>query len=443
MEISKNKKEKYKSLALKARKVLSEEEATSSNSNDEEYAMVVRDFKKFFRRRGKFVRQPHDDKKNFQKVKEGKKEKDDRRCFNEDDSKKEEICLMALDDDEVLFDTPYYSSSSLDNESWQNEYDKLCKISLRIINKNKQLRAKNEVLKREACELKTKIEQLERYKEISLECESCNNLKTKISSLTLKLASFKNSSSSLQEMLEMQKAPKDKHEIGYTDDIASTRNTKTKKLGPKISKIPSIEPALPVPSVREPTGSDEPNRLSAAKTKIAEKLGNDIVKKNDSVRLKVILEPDEWIKDSRCSRHMTGNKDLFSSYKTIDGGNVVFGGNTKRKIVGKDYLTKFNPKSTEGIFLRYSPNSKAYIILNKETMSVEESLNVKFDESPPPKSPPLEDDDVLECENVWICQISQEISQKRTRERMSDQEAKEIKAEAREIMPQPSTVYCS
>ncbi|GJX19258.1 hypothetical protein Tco_0221935 [Tanacetum coccineum] len=33
----------------------------------------------------------------------------------------------------------------------------------------------------------------------------------------------------------------------------------------------------------------------------------------------------------------------------------------------------------------------------------------------------------------------QEISQKRTRERMSDQEAKEIKAEARKIMPQPST----
>ncbi|GKE18781.1 hypothetical protein Tco_1426358 [Tanacetum coccineum] len=37
---------------------------------------------------------------------------------------------------------------------------------------------------------------------------------------------------------------------------------------------------------------------------------------------------------------------------------------------------------------------------------------------------------------VWICQISKEISQKRTRERMSDQEAKDLKAEAREIMPQ-------
>ncbi|GJT61876.1 hypothetical protein Tco_1005409 [Tanacetum coccineum] len=33
-------------------------------------------------------------------------------------------------------------------------------------------------------------------------------------------------------------------------------------------------------------------------------------------------------------------------------------------------------------------------------MRVEESLNVKFNESPPSKSPPLEDDDVLENENI-------------------------------------------
>ncbi|GJR39897.1 hypothetical protein Tco_1215581 [Tanacetum coccineum] len=59
------------------RKVLSDEEVSYSESDDEEYAMVVRDFKKFFRRRGKFVRQPHDDKKNFRKIKEDKKEKED------------------------------------------------------------------------------------------------------------------------------------------------------------------------------------------------------------------------------------------------------------------------------------------------------------------------------------------------------------------------------
>ncbi|GKE10034.1 zf-CCHC domain-containing protein, partial [Tanacetum coccineum] len=65
LEIAKKKKEKYKSLALKARQVLSDDDASSSDSNGEEYAMAIRDFKKFFRRRGKFVRQPYEDKKNF------------------------------------------------------------------------------------------------------------------------------------------------------------------------------------------------------------------------------------------------------------------------------------------------------------------------------------------------------------------------------------------
>ncbi|GJZ44697.1 hypothetical protein Tco_0591952 [Tanacetum coccineum] len=250
-EISKSKKEKYKSLDLKARKVLSEEEASSSDSEDEEYAMAVRDFKKFFRRKGKFVRQPHDNKKSFRKIKEDKKEKYDR-SDSEDDSKKEEICLMALDNNEILSDTLYYSSSSLDNESLQNEYDKLCKISLRIINKNKHLKAKNEVLKNKTCDLRKIVEQLERNKEISLECESCVNLQSKISSLTLKLASFKSSSSSLQEMLEMKKSPKDKLGIGYIEDIVYTRNVKTKKLSPKDDKMPTVESASPVSSAREP-----------------------------------------------------------------------------------------------------------------------------------------------------------------------------------------------
>nr|GEU54227.1 transposon protein, putative, CACTA, En/Spm sub-class [Tanacetum cinerariifolium] len=107
-----------------------------------------------------------------------------------------------------------------------------------------------------------------------------------------------------------------------------------------------------------------------------------------AVRLKVKLEPDEWIKDNVCSRHMTDNKDLFSSYKTMDKGNVVFGSNTKSKIVRK------------GVFHGYLPNSKAYIVLNNGIMRIEESLNVKFDESPPPKSPPLVDDDVLECKII-------------------------------------------
>ncbi|GJU00651.1 retrovirus-related pol polyprotein from transposon TNT 1-94 [Tanacetum coccineum] len=67
----------------------------------------------------------------------------------------------------------------------------------------------------------------------------------------------------------------------------------------------------------------------------------------------------------------------------------------------KDYLTKFDPKSYEGVFLGYSQNSKAYVVLNKHTIKVEKSLNVTFDESPPPtKLLPLVDDDVGKEETI-------------------------------------------
>ncbi|GJZ39336.1 retrovirus-related pol polyprotein from transposon TNT 1-94, partial [Tanacetum coccineum] len=60
----------------------------------------------------------------------------------------------------------------------------------------------------------------------------------------------------------------------------------------------------------------------------------------------------------------------------------------------KVHLTKFDPKSYEGVFLGYSQTSKAYIVLNKETMRIEESLNVTFDESllEPKSSPSIKDD---------------------------------------------------
>ncbi|GJV78370.1 retrovirus-related pol polyprotein from transposon TNT 1-94 [Tanacetum coccineum] len=57
------------------------------------------------------------------------------------------------------------------------------------------------------------------------------------------------------------------------------------------------------------------------------------------VCLRTCLEPDEWIKDSGCSKHMTGNKSLFSTYKAYDGGNVVFGSNLKGKIIGKGTIS--------------------------------------------------------------------------------------------------------
>nr|GEW54445.1 zf-CCHC domain-containing protein/UBN2 domain-containing protein [Tanacetum cinerariifolium] len=70
-----------KSLALKAKKESSDEECSTFGSEDEEYAMAVRDFKKFFKRRGRFVRQPQNDKKTFQRSRDDKNDKNDRKCF--------------------------------------------------------------------------------------------------------------------------------------------------------------------------------------------------------------------------------------------------------------------------------------------------------------------------------------------------------------------------
>ncbi|GJT16654.1 hypothetical protein Tco_0875360 [Tanacetum coccineum] len=51
-DIFRGKKERVKSIALKAKKGSSDDETSTSGSDDEEYTMAVRNFKKFFRRKG-------------------------------------------------------------------------------------------------------------------------------------------------------------------------------------------------------------------------------------------------------------------------------------------------------------------------------------------------------------------------------------------------------
>ncbi|GJV14458.1 retrovirus-related pol polyprotein from transposon TNT 1-94 [Tanacetum coccineum] len=151
-----------KSLALKAKKESSDEDCLTSRSEDKEYAMAVRDFKKFFKRRGRFIRQPRNDKKTFQRSQDDKNGKSDRKCFK---------------------------------------------------------------------------------------CGDPNHL-----------------------IGECPKPPKDKNQRAFVGGSWS-----------------------------------------------------------DSVE----LEPDEWIKDSGCNKHMTGNRKLFLSYKAYNGGNVIFGSNIRGNIIGK------------------------------------------------------------------------------------------------------------
>nr|GEX56698.1 zf-CCHC domain-containing protein/UBN2 domain-containing protein [Tanacetum cinerariifolium] len=79
-EIYRGKKESVKSIALKAKKESSDDETSTSRRDDKEYATAVRNYKKFFRRKGKFVRQPREEKKSFQQRDE-KKGKSNHKCF--------------------------------------------------------------------------------------------------------------------------------------------------------------------------------------------------------------------------------------------------------------------------------------------------------------------------------------------------------------------------
>ncbi|GJX54644.1 zf-CCHC domain-containing protein, partial [Tanacetum coccineum] len=78
--LDKGKKERVKSIALKAKKEISDDETSISGSDDEEYAMAVRKFKKFFIRKGRFVRQPREEKNSFRQS-DDKKSKSGRKCF--------------------------------------------------------------------------------------------------------------------------------------------------------------------------------------------------------------------------------------------------------------------------------------------------------------------------------------------------------------------------
>ncbi|GKA84372.1 zf-CCHC domain-containing protein [Tanacetum coccineum] len=80
-EMVKGKREQSRSLALKAKKESSDEESLTSDRKDKEYAMAVRDFKKFFKRRGRFLRQPRDERKLFQISKDDKNGKNERKYF--------------------------------------------------------------------------------------------------------------------------------------------------------------------------------------------------------------------------------------------------------------------------------------------------------------------------------------------------------------------------
>ncbi|GKA21303.1 retrovirus-related pol polyprotein from transposon TNT 1-94 [Tanacetum coccineum] len=117
-----------------------------------------------------------------------------------------------------------------------------------------------------------------------------------------------------------------------------------------------------------------------------------------------------WSNSKDGDKHQNNATCLMAidSQEAYDGGHIVFGRNLKGKVISGGNITHVsititNVEHVSGLAFNlssigYSQTSKAYIVLNKGTMRIEESLNVTFDESlPEPKtSSSVEDDRIIE-----------------------------------------------
>ncbi|GJW40952.1 retrovirus-related pol polyprotein from transposon TNT 1-94 [Tanacetum coccineum] len=188
-----------------------------------------------------------------------------------------------------------------------------------------------------------------------------------------------------------------------------------------------------------------------------------VAQASTEICLGVDLEPDKWIKDSGCSKHMTGNQNLFSSYKAYNGGNVIFGSNLRDQICDNKCRVTFSEHDSEitkdgtviaskelvrnlpklkfdqhfcdaykigkqahanhksknivsttrclellhmdlfgpSAIRSYGGNRYTLVLVDDYSRKVEESLNMTFDETPPPsKTSLLVDDDLDEEEAI-------------------------------------------
>ncbi|GJX62924.1 retrovirus-related pol polyprotein from transposon TNT 1-94 [Tanacetum coccineum] len=235
-------------------------------------------------------------------------------------------------------------------------------------------------------------------------CKSCDELKlenAKLKETQVKFVKFDKSANSLREMLNNQKSPSCKIGLGFDSDKASTSGTKT------MSFVGSFAEKVTDESTIKGHRSTLPGSVSR---KDSEKGKEHVFSPHMSSRSDFVITRKKLIHNSIDESKKPSLKPSLKSGKTpyeIFRGRKpsleyfkVFG--SKCFILNtKDHLSKFDPKSYEGVFLGYSQNSKAYVVLNKHTIKAKKSLNVTFDESPAPtKLSPLVDDDVGEEEAI-------------------------------------------
>nr|GEW56203.1 copia protein [Tanacetum cinerariifolium] len=281
-------------LLIKAKKESSDEKCSTYGSEDEEYAMAVRDFKKFFTRR-----------ENVQ---------------NHRMTRTKELLSEALG---AITMKKMMRRSKMKRFLWIMHQ---VRMSLKIITKNKRLKATRYGLEKELRELKDKLSILEKNKGVDLDCAKCHALKIeneKLKEESTRLNKFEKSTHCLNEMLSNQKPFGDNLGLGFNSFEASSSGTKEIKF------------------------------VKAQKKTFSDR------------------EPDEWIKDSECSKHMTGNQKLFSTYKAYNRGNIICGSNLRGNIIGKGttHLGLWYPKGTDIETVVYDDSDHAGDYVDRKSTS--------------------------------------------------------------------------
>nr|GEX70625.1 hypothetical protein [Tanacetum cinerariifolium] len=191
------------SLALDELINSSDDETLTSRSKNEEYVIAVRNFKKFFRKKGKLVSQPREEKKSFRQ-KDERKEKSDQKYFRCGDTNHliSDFPKTSRNKDQKAFIRGSWSDSENDSEDKTNDETSL------------MAQSSNE---------------LGRSKEIDIAYKLCQEFKlenARLKETQAKFVKFDKSDNSLREMLDNQEPSSCKVGLGFDSNKASTSGTK-------------------------------------------------------------------------------------------------------------------------------------------------------------------------------------------------------------------------
>ncbi|GJZ00642.1 retrovirus-related pol polyprotein from transposon TNT 1-94, partial [Tanacetum coccineum] len=169
-----------------------------------------------------------------------------------------------------------------------------------------------------------------------------SNQKSSGDKLGLGFNSFEASSSGSKE-IKFVKAQKKASSDGGPINMGSLQNVQAAPkaiTGPSLVGTPGSEKSV---SFQKSILGHRPKHIIVNNVKVPVASDNEVKQfykplSKPKICLGFDLEPDEWIKNSGWSKHMTGNRKLFSSYKAYNRGNVIFCSNLRGDIIGKGQI---------------------------------------------------------------------------------------------------------